>query len=97
VQLSTRLTDKFGDNATYLDTHAWVLYTMKEYQKSREFLERAINQSTGVSGTIIEHYGDVLYQLGEKAKALEQWKKARQMGENSQSIDKKIQSGQLIE
>lgn len=97
VQLSSHLTDKFGDNATYLDTHAWVLYTMKEYQKSREFLERAIKQSTGVSGTIIEHYGDVLYQLGEKDKAIEQWKKARQMGENSTNIDKKIQSGQLIE
>jgi tetratricopeptide (TPR) repeat protein len=97
VQLSSRLTDKFGENATYLDTHAWVLYTMKEYQKSREFLERAIKQSTGVSGTIVEHYGDVLFQLGEKDKALEQWKKARQMGENSRSIDKKIQSGALIE
>ena len=97
VQLSSRLTDKFGDNATYLDTHAWVLYTMKEYQKSREFLERAIKQPTGVSGTIIEHYGDVLYQLGEKEKALEQWKKARSMGENSTTIDKKIQSGALIE
>ncbi len=97
VQLSSRLTDKFSDNATYLDTHAWVLYTMKEYQKSREFFERAIKQSTGVSGTIIEHYGDVLYQLGEKEKAIEQWKKARQMGENSTNIDKKIQSGALIE
>ncbi len=97
VQLSSRLTDKFGDNATYLDTHAWVLYTMKEYQKSREFFERAINQTKGVSGTIIEHYGDVLYQLGEKDKAIEQWKKAKQMGENSINIDKKIQSGQLIE
>ena len=97
IQLSSRLTDKFGDNATYLDTHAWVLYTMKEYQKSREFLERAIKQPTGVSGTIIEHYGDVLYQLGDKEKALEQWKKARQMGGNSTTIDKKIQSGSLIE
>ena len=97
VQLSSRLAEKFSENATYLDTHAWVLYTMKEYQKSREFLEKAIKQNSGVSGTIIEHYGDVLFQLGEKDKALEQWKKARQMGENSKSIDKKIQSGQLIE
>lgn len=97
VQLSTRLTDKFGDNATYLDTHAWVLYTMKEYQKAREFLERAIKQEKGVSGTIVEHYGDVLFQLGEKDKAIEQWKKARSMGENSKNIDKKIQSGALIE
>lgn len=97
VELSGKLAEKFGNNATYLDTHAWVLYTMKDYQKSREFLERAVKQGSGVSGTIVEHYGDVLYQLGEKDKAIEQWKKARQMGENSINIDKKIQSGQLIE
>ncbi len=97
VELSGKLAEKFSTNATYLDTHAWVLYTMKDYQKSREFLERAVKQGSGVSGTIVEHYGDVLYQLGEKDKAIEQWKKARQMGENSINIDKKIQSGQLIE
>ena len=97
LQLSTHLTDKFGDNATYLDTHAWVLYTMKEYQKAREFLERAIKQEKGISGTIVEHYGDVLFQLGEKDKAIEQWKISRSMGENSTNIDKKIQFGALIE
>jgi predicted negative regulator of RcsB-dependent stress response len=70
---------------------------MKEYQKAREFLERALKQEKGVSGTIVEHYGDVLFQLGEKDKAIEQWKKARSMGENSTNIDKKIQSGALIE
>ncbi|GAB3508842.1 tetratricopeptide repeat protein [Emticicia fontis] len=97
LELSSKLAEKNTNNATYLDTHAWVLYTMKDYQKSREVLERAVKQSSGVSGTIVEHYGDVLYQLGEKDKAIEQWKKARQMGENSINIDKKIQSGQLIE
>ena len=97
LELSGKLTERNANNPTYLDTHAWVLYTMKDYQKSREFLERAIKQGSGVSGTIVEHYGDVLYQLGEKDKAVEQWKKARQMGENSINIDKKIQSGQLIE
>lgn len=97
VQLSGKLVEKHANNPTYLDTHAWVLYTMKDYQKSREFLERAVKQGSNVSGTIVEHYGDVLYQLGEKDKAIEQWKKARQMGENSINIDKKIQSGQLIE
>ncbi len=97
VQLSGKLVEKHTNNPTYLDTHAWVLYTMKDYQKSREFLERAVKQGSNVSGTIVEHYGDVLYQLGEKDKAIEHWKKARQMGENSINIDKKIQSGQLIE
>lgn len=97
LEMSTRLTEKVSNNASYLDTHAWVLYVMKDFRKSREVLERAIKQPSGVSGTIIEHYGDVLFQLGEKDKAIEQWKKAHQMGENSINIEKKIQSGQLIE
>lgn len=97
VELSGRLVEKHKDNPTYLDTHAWVLYTMKDFAKARTFLETAIRQNGRVSGTIIEHYGDVLFQLGEKDKAIEQWKKAKQMGENSTNIDKKIQQGTLIE
>jgi tetratricopeptide (TPR) repeat protein len=97
VELSGKLIEKYKDNATYLDTHAWVLYTMKDYAKAREFLEIALKQNNRLSGTIIEHYGDVLYQLGEKEKAIEQWKKAKGLGENSPNIDKKIQQGTLIE
>lgn len=85
------------DNATYLDTYAWVLYVMKDYKGARQHLEKAITANKGVSGTIVEHYGDVLYQLGEREKAIEQWKKAKTMGENSEQIDKKIATGQLIE
>jgi tetratricopeptide (TPR) repeat protein len=84
-------------NATYLDTYAWVLYVMKDYRNARIYLEKAIDSGKSVSGTIVEHYGDVLYQLGEREKAVEQWKKAKSMGENSQQIDKKIATGQLIE
>lgn len=96
-ELSEKLIEKYKDNATYLDTHAWVLYTMKDYSTARMYLEMAIKQNNRVSGTIVEHYGDVLFQLGEKEKAIEQWKKAKALGENSTNIDKKIQQGILIE
>ena len=48
-----------------------------------------------VSGTIIEHYGDVLYQLGQKDKAMEQWKQAKTKGNASPDLDKKIATGKL--
>lgn len=51
----------------------------------------------GVSGTIVEHYGDVLFQLGEREKAVEQWKKAKIMGETSDLLEKKIATGTLHE
>ncbi|OIN57899.1 tetratricopeptide repeat protein [Arsenicibacter rosenii] len=97
VQMSQKLVERFPTNATYLDTHAWVLYVMKDYAKARTYLEKAVTNDPNVSGTILEHYGDVLYQLGERDKAVEQWKKAKQKGEASSNIDKKIATGKLYE
>ncbi len=96
LEMSTRLVQQNPNSATYLDTHAWVLYVMKDYAQARTFLEKALAADpNGVSGTIIEHYGDALFKLGEKDKAVEQWKRAKQKGETSQQLDKKIASGTL--
>lgn len=96
-QMSEKLVERNPESATYLDTYAWVLYVAKEYEKARLFLEKAIQTNKDVSGTIMEHYGDVLYQLGDKIKAVEQWKKAKQIGENSKFIDQKIATEKLVE
>ena len=93
--MSQKLVNKHPKDATYLDTHAWVLYKLKDYQNARKYLEQAI--ANGNSGTITEHYGDVLFQLGEKDKALEQWQKAKQLGSASDLIDKKIKDKKLYE
>jgi tetratricopeptide (TPR) repeat protein len=97
LQMSERLVEKNQTNATYLDTYAWVLYVMKDYAKARTFLEKAIQSDKNVSGTIIEHYGDVLYQLGEPDKAIEQWKRAKLKGETTERLDKKIATGKIYE
>lgn len=80
---------------SYLDTFAWVLYMLKDYEGARKLLEKAAAASN--NGTIIEHYGDVLFRLGEKDKALQQWKKASELGDASEFIHKKIQDQQLYE
>ncbi len=94
-EMSEKLVKKYPTEATYLDTHAWVLYMMKDYTGAKKYLETAILNSN--NGTIVEHYGDVLYQLGEKEKAIEQWKIAKKMGETSEFIDKKLAEGKLYE
>ena len=91
------LVQKYPDNSTYLDTYAWVLYVQKDYKKAKVFLEKAVAVNESKSGTIVEHYGDVLFQLGEKDKAVEQWKKAKIVGTTSTLIDKKIAEMKLIE
>ncbi len=92
-EMSLKLVTKHPDNATYLDTHAWVLYMLKDYRGAKEYLEKALGNPRNLSATIIEHYGDVLSKLGEKDRALEQWRKAKSMGDHSLDIDRKIASG----
>ena len=97
LKMSEKLVKLHKDNSTYLDTYAWVLYILKDYKKAKEYLEKAMKDSTALSGTIVEHYGDVLFKLGEKENALAQWKKAKSMGETTELLDKKIATGALHE
>ncbi|MCE6990741.1 tetratricopeptide repeat protein [Dyadobacter sp. CY323] len=97
LKMSEKLVQQHQNNPTYLDTYAWVLYIRKDYKKAKEFLEKAMVDSAGVSGTIVEHYGDVLFKLGERDNAVAQWKKAKRMGETTELLDKKIATGALHE
>jgi tetratricopeptide (TPR) repeat protein len=94
-EMSAKLVNLHAEDPTFLDTHAWVLYTMKEYKEAKKFLEKAIEKTN--SGTIVEHYGDVLFKLGEVDKALIQWKKAQGMDDTSEFLDKKIAEKKLYE
>ena len=83
--------------ASYEDTYAWVFYQKGYYDKAQEWLERAFTSGGNKSAVIVEHYGDVLYQLGKVAEAVEQWKKAKELGSESPFIDQKINKQKLYE
>lgn len=85
----------YPDEANYLDTYGWILYVAKDYEEAKIYLEKAIKDSD--NGTILEHYGDVLYQLGKKDEALKFWKRAKEKGDATELIDKKIADKKLYE
>lgn len=97
LEMSSRLVEKNPDNGTYLDTHAWVLYVKGNYKEAKYYLERAMKDADNLSGTIVEHYGDVLFQLGKTEEAVDQWKRAKSMNDTSKLIDKKIADRKLYE
>ncbi len=97
AELAKRANELRPGNASLEDTYAWVLYQQGKYAEAKKWLEKALANGGEKSGVIHEHYGDVLYQTGDTAKALEHWKLAREYGEASDLIDKKIAEGKLIE
>ena len=94
-KMSFKLIKRYPDNSTYLDTYAWVLYKLKEYDDAAKYMEMALMGSS--SGTLLEHYGDILFKKGDKEKAIEQWKKAKIAGGASELLDKKIAEQKLYE
>ena len=85
------------DNSTYLDTYAWVFFTQGNYTLAKIYIENAISKDSTNSSELADHYGDILYMNGEKEKALEQWKKAMELGKQSETLDRKIAEQIYIE
>lgn len=96
-KMSAKLVARNPEDATYLDTHAWVLYVREEFEEAKLYIEKAVNSDDNLSGTIIEHYGDILFKLGDVDSAVKQWQKAKGMDETSELIDKKIADRKLYE
>lgn len=96
-EMSFRCNELEPENGTYQDTYAWVLYQLKEYKSAKKWLLKALINGGEKSAVVVEHYGDVLYKLGEKNEAINQWEKAKKLGGDSGFIDKKIREGEVYE
>ncbi|WP_081768502.1 tetratricopeptide repeat protein [Hymenobacter swuensis] len=94
-EMAGKLVKQNPDNDTYLDTYGWVLYRLKDYAGARQQFEKALKTTT--DATVVEHYGDVLFQLGEADKALAEWQRAKKLGGASSLIDRKIKDKKLYE
>ena len=85
------------ENSTYQDTYAWILYQLEDYKNAKEWLLKALLNGGDKSAVVVEHYGDILFKIGDINKAIEQWKKARNIVGESEILDKKINSKMLHE
>lgn len=94
-KMSTRLVEKYPDNPTYLDTHAWVLFQLEKYEEALPFIEKAAGKSD--SGVIHEHHGDILFKLGREEEAIEAWKQAQELGGAGDQLEKKLENGRWYE
>ena len=85
------------DNATYLDTYAWIFFVQGNYTLAKIYIENALSKDKTNSYELVEHYGDILFMNGEEEKAVDQWKKAKEMGKESKVLERKIAEQKYIE
>lgn len=86
------------DNATYLDTYAWIFFKQGNYSLARLYMKNALDKAEAPSAELFEHYGDILFMLGEVDEAVEYWQKALDTGsESADLLKEKIKQKKYIE
>ena len=65
--------------------------------ESEKWLSKAIDSGGSNSGTILEHYGDVLFKINRVEDAVEFWIKAKEIGGTTNQIENKIQQKKYYE
>ena len=99
-KMSYRAITAEANNATYLDTYAWILYQQGRYDEARIYIDRALENDTvdaEPNGEVLEHAGDIYYRLGLTEEALSMWQKALPLDvEDKALLQKKIKRKKII-
>lgn len=80
------------NNATFLDTYAWVFFKKREYKLALAYIEYAIKNDKNPTYELWEHYGDILFMSGNPDKAVECWEKAQKINPNSDVLNRKVKN-----
>ena len=80
-QMSYRAIKAEPKNSTYLDTYAWILFMQKRYSEAKIYIDQTLQYDTDTSAVLLEHAGDIYYQAGDAAQALEYWRQALEQAE----------------
>lgn len=91
LTMATRATALSPNNATFLDTLAWVLYRMGRYEEAKRYMQQALSLDRRSSADMALHYGDILDALGEEFMAQTYWKKALERGYDADEITLRIE------
>lgn len=84
-------------NATFLDTYAWILFKEGRYDDAKNAIERALQSDSTLSIVVLEHCGDIFYMAGDHDRAVEMWKKAAEKDGGNALLRRKIELRKYIE
>lgn len=96
LELSSKLIELEKNNPIYLDTYAWVLYKCEKFENALSLIDKTISLDSS-RAIYYNHKGDILFKLNKINEAITMWEKAKELGDNSELLNNKINSKQLID
>lgn len=90
LDMSYRTIVKEPENPTCIDTYAWVLFKLGRYEEAKAYAEKLLTIDEDISSEVYHHCGDIYAKCGEVELAVSYWIKAREAGDESKILGKKI-------
>lgn len=78
------------DNATSLDTYAWVFFKKKEYAKALEYINEALKFADKPQAEELDHAGDINFMNGNRDEALDFWRQALSLDPDNELLQRKV-------
>ena len=78
------------ENITCIDTYAWVLFKLGRYEEAKAYADKLISIGDDFSSEVYSHCGDIYAKCGDIEQAVSFWIKARDAGDDSKILSKKI-------
>ena len=89
-QMSYRTVKAEPENATYLDTYAWILFRQERYAEAKIYIEQALRSDSLIDRVVKEHAGDIYALNDDIDKAMELWQQAQADDPDNKLLRKKI-------
>ena len=97
AELSKKSNNIYPKNASFNDTYGWILFQQGKYIEAEIWIKKALENGGDKSGTVLEHYGDVMIKLNKETEALKYWNLAKEAGEHSDKLTDKMKDKKYYE
>lgn len=78
------------ENATALDTYAWVFFKKKEYAKALDYINQAIKFADELHWEELDHAGDINFMNGNRDEAIDYWQRALDLNPDNELLQRKV-------
>lgn len=90
LKMAEKVMETDGDNYTYIDTYAWVLYKMGKYREAQKEMLRIFEAGEGKDPELLEHMGYIKKALGNCEEAVVYWKEALSKDDSKVYLEEEI-------
>ena len=90
LKMTEKVMTTEGDNSTYIDTYAWVLYKLGRYRDAYKAMSTIFEKEEERDPELMEHMGYIMHALGKCREAVVYWESAMKLDNTKTYLKEEI-------